>query len=451
MNLPKLSWKYLTAKPLNFVLNTLILSLGIAIVIILLLLSTQAEDKMMKNAKGVDLVIGAKGSPLQLILCNIFHIDFPTGNIDLEEAQKVARNPMVKYAIPLALGDSYKGFRIVGTNHKYAELYQGNIAEGKLWEKPFEVTIGYTAAKHLQLKLGDTFHGAHGIGEDMDQAHEHHDYRVVGILQPNGSVLDNLIFTRIESVWLSHEDHGESSQETEEAHTHEEHEHEHEHNHDHAHDHEHHHAETHAHEHGPTEETVQVSKKNPLGLPQGEGKEITSMLVKFRSPMAAMQMPRYINSQTSMQAASPAIETARLFSLLGIGVDLLQGFAYLMVFIAVLSIFIALYNALKERKYDLAIMRSLGSSKTSLFILIILEGVLITLISAGFALVIAHGVVELIMQIIEGPGAVGITGFTFLVEELYLIGGALLIGIITSLIPAIQAYKTDISEVLAKG
>ncbi|UZR92778.1 ABC transporter permease [Chondrinema litorale] len=431
MNLPLISWKYLKAKPLNTTLNLLILSLGIAIIVILILLSNQLEEKLSKNAKGIDLVIGAKGSPLQLVLCNIFHIDFPTGNISLSEARKLASNPMVKKAILLALGDSYESFRIIGTNHLYVEHYSATIASGKLWEEPMEVTLGSAVAEKLQLKVGETFYGAHGMGEAVGNDHEEAKYKVAGILSFSNSVLDNLILTNIESVWNVHE-HAE-----EEEHTKENHEGDH----------------IHAEEKLRTNNDS-LTTQNPVlaGFPKGDDdSEITSMLVKFKSPMAAITMPRIINQQTNMQAASPAFEIARLFSIMGIGVDMLTWFAYLMVFIAVLSIFIALYNALKERKYDLAVMRSLGSSRATLFILVIVEGVLISILSGVLGLLLGHAVLEVIGTLVEEGQKAGITGSVILNEEIYVFVATALLGVFTAVIPAFQAYRTDISEVLAQG
>jgi putative ABC transport system permease protein len=246
-------------------------------------------------------------------------------------------------------------------------------------------------------------------GED----HEDVKYKVVGIFERSNSVLDNLILTSIESVW---EVHAHKEEETSENHK-------------------------------DTNEKIVTN-----GFPQGgEDSEITAMLVKFKSPMAAITMPRIINQQTNMQAASPSFEIARLFSIMGVGVELLSGFAYLMVFIAVMSIFISLYHALKERRYDLAIMRSLGSAKHTLFLLVITEGVLISIMSGIVGLVLAHGVLECIGTFNEDAIKAGITGFIFLNEEIYVLVLTILVGIGTAFIPALQSYKTDITEVLAKG
>ncbi|MEQ8812986.1 MAG: FtsX-like permease family protein [Imperialibacter sp.] len=415
MNLFVLSWKYIKGKPLSTALNVLLLSFGIGIIVVLLLVSQQVQEKLSENASGIDLVVGAKGSPLQIILGSIYHIDYPTGNIPLKEAEKLSKNRLVKNVIPLALGDSYKSLRIVGSTRGFADLYGLMLDQGTLWEDDYEVTLGAAAAQTLSLAVGDTFFGEHGMA-DGGEAHETHAYKVVGILQPTGKVVDNLILTSIPSVWLMH-------------------------GHDEAGD---------GHENLPDTAAMEV-----LGIPvtpeQLEEKEVTSLLVQYRGPMAAVQLPRMVNTQSSMQAASPAFETARLFSLIGIGVDVVQGFAYLIIVMAGLSIFIALYNSLKERQYDLAIMRSLGASRLRLFIHIIMEGVIITLLGAGFGFVLGHGVVEILAQFILKGSSAGITGLVFLPSELYILYISLLLGVIASLIPAINAYKTDISEVLAKG
>lgn len=417
MNLISLSWNYIKSKPLNTALNVLLMSLGIAIILVLILLSSQLEENLAKNKRGIDLVVGAKGSPLQLILANVYHIDFPTGNVKLEEAKSLTRNRLVKSAIPLALGDNYRGFRIVGTNHDYVKLYEGKIGTGELWKYNLDVVLGANVATRLQLGIGDEFFGSHGLSV-ADLEHEESAYHIVGILEQSGSVLDNLILTNIESVWAVHDHEGEQHEEGHEEEEHEE---------------------------------KELGSAFETGFPVGdEDDEITSMLIQYRSPMGAVQMPRMINANTNMQAASPAFETQRLFSLLGIGVDMLRSFAYIIIIIAGLSIFISMYNALKDRKYDLAIMRSLGASRSKLFVHVILEGVIITTLGGILGILLGHGLMEALARSYEKSEEVGVSGLVFVNQELYVVLISLGVGLIASLIPALNAYKTDISKVLAE-
>ena len=286
------------------------------------------DDSFKKNIKGIDMVIGAKGSPLQLILSSVYHIDNPTGNIPQSEAEKLKKHPLVEQGIPLAFGDNYKGYKILGTTAEYVELYEGKIAEGKLWENDFEVVLGGVLAEILDLKIGDEFFSSHGLVGDIN-AHEDHAFTVVGIVEKSGTVLDQLILTGLESIWGVHEEHGHEEEEEQ----------------DHGEGEEHNHAEGEEHDHDHAEE---------------KERDITSMLIKFRSPMGMMQLPRMVNSETSMQAALPAIEVNRLFDLFAVGIQLIRGIAIAIMIISGISIFISLYNNLLDRKYELALMRSLG-------------------------------------------------------------------------------------------
>ena len=397
MNLATLSFGYLRARALNTVLNVLLLALGVATITLLLLTLHQLEERMGRDARGIDLVAGAKGSPMQVILSAIYHLDVPTGNIPLRQAQEIAKHRMVKKSIPLALGDSYRGFRIVGTNHDYIAHYDGRTATGRLWEKPMEVVIGIEVARRLGHTVGDSIIGAHGIA---DAGSEHGDapYRVVGVLASSGSVLDRLVLTSIESVWLVHDEHmGTDAKVTE------------------------------------------------------EDKEITALLIQYATPLAAAMMPRYINQNSEMQAASPAYETARLFSVIGVGVDVLRGFALVLILSAGLSLFIALYNALAERRYDLALMRTLGASPAKLMALMLLEGALLAGLGAVLGLALGHVLTEVLGHALKAAQQVAVTGRVWLIEELWLIGIALAVGTIASLLPAWRAYRTDIAHTLARG
>lgn len=425
MNIFILVWNYLKARPLNTALNIVLLSLGIAVITILLIVNKQLEQKITENSKGIDLVVGAKGSPLQLILCNIFHIDFPTGNISLAEAERVSKSRLIKKAIPLALGDSYQSYRIIGTNKDYPALYKATIAEGKWFSKSLEVTLGSSVAEISKLKIGDKFESAHGLTEG-GHAHNEHQYVVTGIMNPTYTVLDNLILTQVESVWEMHEEHGEGdSLHAEEAHVHEEGE-----------------------DHDHSDPALHYSLV-PSVEKTDTTKELTAILIQYRSPMGAIQLPRKINSESKLQAASPAFETARLFTILGAGVEILMVFAYVLIVISALSIFIALYNSLKERRYDMAIMRSMGAGRVRLFLAVLLEGGVLTLLGSVTGLLIAHGVILLLPLFMETIEKAGIHAFVFYTEEWIILVGSLLLGLVCALLPAFQAYRTEISKVLA--
>ena len=404
----KISWKSLWSKPLSASLNIMLIAFGTGILTILLLASTQIEDKLNNNSKDIDLVVGAKGSPLQLILSSIYYIDFPTGNIPLKEANELSHNPFVKTATPLALGDNYNGVRIVGTDSNFVALYGLKTASGKFWNADLEATIGEQVAKEQNLKVGDTFYGAHGLSSNAD-LHKAHQYKVVGVFAHQNNVTDNLILTNVASVWKMHEP-----------------------------------------EHGVDEKHEDGKAKLTGAPPEIEDQEITALLIQYRSPMSVAMFPRMVNQMTSLQSASPAMESTRLFSLVGVGVDTLQWFAVLIMFIAAISVFVNLYNSLKERSYDLAIMRTLGASRTKLFFIVILEGLILTIAGTIVGIGLGHLVLELISGFQESSQA-KLSGNIFITSELYLLLAGIAIGIFASIIPAIQAYKSNISKILAKN
>jgi putative ABC transport system permease protein len=431
MNLLTLSSAFLRANPLNSLLNLLLLALGMGTIVMLLLVSQQLEERLWRDARGIDLVIGAKGSPLQLILSSIYHTDVPTGNIPLSEVKPLMTHRMVKTAIPLALGDNYHGYRIVGTTSAYPAHYQASLAQGRFWKQPLEATLGAEVAQQTGLKISDHFVGSHGLTYHTDfkgHIHEQYKYTVVGLLKPTGTVIDRLILTDMETVWQVHE-------EQHEAHTHE---HEHE---AHADEHEHE-AETDEHKHEA--DTDEHEHEEPAH-------EITALLIRYQSPLATVSFPRMVNSQSALQAASPAYETARLLQLVGFGIDTLRAFGILLIFMATLSMFIALYHSLAERRYDLAIMRTLGASKARLLWQLLFEGILLALLGSLLGLLFGHVVTEMLGLWLNQSHQLQLTGWAYVISEAWLLILAILIGTASALLPAIQAYRVDIAHVLSQG
>ncbi|WP_433900908.1 ABC transporter permease [Sphingobacterium puteale] len=466
MNTIQLVWKNLSRQFGSVFLSILLTAFGISILAVLSITGETFEKQLDNNSKNIDLVVGAKGSPLQLILSSVYHIDNPTGNIPLNELEPLRQNPLVQLAVPLSLGDNFKGHRIVGTDSSFLAIYGTKINNGRIWKKNFEVVIGEQVAKKNNLKIGDQINSSHGLSKD-GHSHDEHPFTIVGILKQNNNVTDNLILTNLESVWdvhgiaHDHADHETAAQkekrereedreETVKAHLHhhgedlpenstaqvatnekEHHDHDHEGHADHEHE----------------EEGVFV-KSIGADMVKQNGLEITAILIKYQSPAAIGILPKMIDQQTDMQAASPAMESTRLFSLLGVGIDSLAILAYVIMLIAGLSVFINLYNALKQRKYDLAIMRTLGASKGKLFNIVLLEGLIITIVGGLVGLLFAHLALYYISNQ-TSQSADFIEAFRLHPKELVFLLVACLIGVLAALIPAVKAYRTSIAGTLS--
>jgi putative ABC transport system permease protein len=401
MNLFRLSVSYIRQSGLATALNLLLLMLGVGTIVLLLILSRELESRLMRDAQGVDLVVGAKGSPLQLVLAGVFHVDTPTGNIPLAEALRLRSDPRVAQLIPISLGDSFGGFRIVGTEPELIAHYGAALAAGRLWSAPFDAVIGADVAAKSGLDVGGTFAGVHGLGGGGGEHAE--PYRVVGILRSTGRVVDRLILTGLASVWEAHAHHEKENHDTAGAHT------------------------------------------------DDDEREVTLALIKYRSPLATVGLPREINAQTNLQAASPAFEAARLFSVFGLGVDILRAFALLLVVAAALGIFVALYRAMDERQYDIAIMRMLGASRARVCGALLLESVLLASAGALLGLLLGHFAVSQIGVMSPNAAPLASAAWRLLPQEAWIIVLAIASGILAALIPAWRAYRIDVAAVLAKG
>ena len=457
MNLIKISWANIKFKPLNTALSIILLAFGVGIISLLLLLEKQVTEKFDRNIKDIDFVLGAKGSPMQLILANVYHVDAPTGNINMEDAKKIVKNPMVKDAIPLAYGDNYEKWRIVGTTFKYPEHYEAELQEGRIFSAAFEVTLGSKVAKETGLKVGDKFTSVHGFdkaaegGEDV----HHHDnpFTVVGILKSNSSALDNLILTPIESVWMVHEGHeheneemgpstGSGTLENGEMGKRENGE-----------------IDEHSAEANPesgirNQESVTGAELMKIqageSLEPKDTREVTAYLIKKRNPMAAMMLANAVKN-TNMQLADPAIEMNRLTQGFGIGISAMKAIAIVIMVLSFISVFISLYNSLKERKYELALLRTMGGSKATLFRLILQEGLILVIIGYIIGAILSRLWLVILSNSLEDNFHYELNEMGITSGEIVLLGVTLLVGMVASLLPALRALKMDISKTLSNA
>ena len=394
MSLLKLIWSNMIYKRLSTLLTVVLFTFGIGLILLMFQLDQQIESSFKKNIKGIDLVIGAKGSPLQLILASVYHSDFPTGNVYVSQVNKWYTHPQVEEGIPLSYGDSYKGYRIVGTELTYIDHYKAEIAVGRRWENHLEVVVGYTVAQDLGLAIGDEITSTHGLDEN-GHSHDNVKFKVVGILENNHSVLDQIILSDIPSVWMVHR-----------------------------HDHE-----TFGH------------------WAEHEDKQITAMLLKFKSRYTAMMTVRRINEGSSLQAALPVFELDRLMQLIGNASDVLKVLSIVILVISAFGIFISLFNKLEERKKDIALIRVMGGSKKFVFKMILGEGLIIAIISYLLAIVVAQILLG-IVNVLNEKSIYQFEQLQFSIFEVYVLLLSIVIGLLASIIPAVKVYRLQITNII---
>jgi putative ABC transport system permease protein len=403
VNLLRLSASYLRRNVLTTALNVLLLALGVATISLLLIVSTELSDRLHRDARGIDLVVGAKGSPLQLILAGVFFADSAPGNIPLDAALRLRDDPRVAQVIPLSLGDSLRGFRIVGTEPELVAHYGGIMAMGRLWNRPLEAVLGWDVATSTGLKPGQSFAGTHGLAEGGAE-HGATPYRVVGILARTGQAVDRLVLTSLESVWVTHEHHG-----------------------------------------NVPDDDIDRRPEHP------QGREVTLALIKYKSPFAVASLPREINARTRLQAASPPVEAARLFTVFGVAFDVLRAFAVVLIAAAALSMFTALYRAMEQRRYDIAIMRMLGASRATILGALLVESLLLAAAGAAVGLLGGHFAASRMGMLAADAAPLAGAAWRLLPEEGLIAMLAFASAILAAAIPAWRAYRLDVAAMLTRG
>ena len=397
MRIIAISWHYLWSRPLAAALNLLLLSLGLASITFLLLVSHQLSTAFDRDLAGIDLVVGAKGSPMQLILSGVFQLDVPTGNIPLAAVQALQAHPQVARLIPISMGDSYQGFRIIGTTPDYPAHYQARLAEGMLFSVPMQAVLGAQVARQSGLKLGDTFSGSHGLAPG-GHAHGQNPYIVTGILAPGGTVLDRLVLTPLESVWKVHE----------------------------------------------TDTALDDEDRKVME----EEREVTLALIQYKTPLAAVTLPRFVNTTTEMQAAAPALEITRLLSMLGVGLDVMRALAGVLLLTAALSVFIALWGAVRERRADLALLRMLGAPPHKVAGLLLCEALWLALLASVLGVLAGQGLSALLAWALQLENSLLVGGLAWPAELAAVPVLALGVALVSALLPAWEAYRVNVFELL---
>lgn len=397
MNIIKLSYKNIITKPLQTFLTVLILSLSIGLLLGVKQLNKVFESQLNQSLNGVDMVVGAKGSPLQLVLSAVLHVDNPTGNIPYNDAKEIAKNRYIKEAIPISIGDNYKGYKIVGTATSFIDLHATSIETGSLFNTSYEVVIGNAVAQNLNLTIGDTFYSSHGMIEDAIESHDDHPLKVVGVLKPTQNVIDRLILTDLESIWHMHEHEDGVESDT--------------HNHD--------------------------------------NEEITAMLIKFGNKRGLLSLPRSINKNTPFQAAIPKYQLDKLFKFTAIGTKAITWIAFSIFLVSGISMFVSLYRMVKERAKELALIRTYGASRNKLILLVFAEGVLVGLFSFITGLILASFGLQAIFSAIKNTYKQQLYLLDYQQDILVLLLFIFGLIVVATVIAIRPIFKMDISKIIS--
>ena len=427
MGILRLLLRNLTSRPIGSLLTLLSVTVGVALMVGILIISQALHQGAGEYADDYDLVVGAQGSPTQLILSTLFHYENPVANIDYGLYQELLDDQRVREVVPIALGDSYGGYRIVGTEEQYLSSRDGGVsdpyAEGRGFVEIGEAVIGSRVAESMNLSLGDTFQSIHGFDDASNGHHHELEYTVVGILNEEKSIMDRSIFASVETYWAAH-DHHHDDHHDHDAHSHDDHDHDHHHD---AHDHDHHHDDHFC----------------PYDHQQEE--QVTALLVRTEDVAGRSSLIGFLedHDQYSVQAVMPQVVLRQLMENIGDFSTIASLLALITIVIAIISIFISLVQSVRERQRDIAVMRILGATRRKVMLVIVAESLLITL--GGLILGLAGGytIAYYAGQFLQQAAGLFFNPWQLWPGQGMLILAVLSLGLLAGLIPALTVYRRE--------
>ncbi|MEG3691980.1 ABC transporter permease [Vibrio coralliirubri] len=412
--------KVITHLALKSVLNrkaTAILTiLTVAVSVILLLgverVRTEAKSSFANTISGTDLIVGGRSGQVNLLLYSVFRIGNATNNIDWKSYEEFSQHNAVKWAIPISLGDSHKGFRVMGTNHSYFENYRYGskqpltFQQGKEFNQLFDVVIGADVAKKLDYKIGDQIILAHGISDVAFSRHDNLPFKIVGILAPTGTPVDKTVHVSLEAIeaihvgWESGANLG----------------------------------------HTPNAEALKQRDFQP--------KQITAMMVGLKSKIQTFALQREINNyrQEPLSAIMPGIALHELWGMMAVAEQALLIVSGFVVVAGLLGMLSSLLTSLQERRREMAILRAMGARPRHVFGLLISEASALTFLGITLGVAVLFALIAVVAPIVQQSYGINISISAITPHEWKLLLLVQVAGIIIGFIPASRAYRQSLSD-----
>jgi len=411
------TFKIALASLLNRRLTAALTIFSIAISVVLLLavekVRVETRSSFTNTVSGTDLIVGARSGSVQLLLYSIFRIGNATNNITWESLQDIAGNKDVEWVAPLSLGDSHRGYRVVGTNNTFFERYRyGNkrnleLVEGAEFSDVFDTVLGATAAQELGYKLGDSLVVAHGIGEVGLVKHENQPFTVTGILAKTGTPVDKAIHVSLEGIEAMHVDWQSGAK-------------------------------------IPGQETDPETIRNMDLAP----KAVTAALVGLKSRVATFRVQRYINNyrEEPLLAVLPGVALQEIWELVSVAERALFIISVFVVLAGLLGMIAVLLAGLNERRREMAILRSTGARPAQIFGLLAIESGVLAVCGVITGIILFYLLIAVLGEWAARSYGIELSLGWLSARNWWVLGIICLAGILAGVIPAIKAYRQSLAD-----
>ncbi len=412
----KLARKSLWNRRGTAILTLVSLAISVALILGINHLRHQAKQSFTSTISGTDLIVGARSGPTNLLLYSVFRIGNATNNISWESYQAIRNNSQIDWTIPLSLGDSHRGFRVLGSDHNYFEHYRFGdrrnlvFSHGGPFEGVYDTVLGAQVARELGYELGEKIVIAHGLGDVSFSQHDDKPFTVVGILEPTGTPVDRTVHVRLEGIEAIHLGW----------------------------------------QHGARVPGRGVSAEEALQR-ELEPEAITAFLVGLKSRMATFRLQRAINEyrKEALTAILPGVALAELWDVLGMVENMLIVVAFLVLLATLVGMTTTLLSSMKERQRELAILRAVGAHAGYLFALIEIEAILLALLGVIFGVLLLTVSLFMLQPWLASEYGLFISANPLNGEALWICAGVLLLAALLSLIPSVVAYRRALSDGLS--
>lgn len=413
MILLRLTWQSLLNRKSTVLLTILTISLSVMLLLSVDSVRTQTKDNFSSTVSGTDLIVGARSGAINLLLYSVFHIGNATNNISWKSYQQISNHAKVKWSIPLSLGDSHRGYRVLGTDKNFFEHFRYgkqqplNMQSGEVFDDVFEVVLGADVAAKLGYKVGDSIVVAHGVGNVALVEHDQTPFTVVGILQPTGTPIDRLLMVSLQAI-----------------------------------------------------EAIHLDWKGGIKLPgvsidpdaitqeQLQPKQITAFMLGLHSRISTFHMQRSINNyhQEPLLAILPGLTLQELWQVFNVIEQALLSVSALVALSSLIGLLTLMLTNLNERRREMSILRAVGARPVHIFVLLCLESMLITLASIVVGVLGFYLAQSIAAPLLQQHYGISLATQWLTLWQLQLLAALLLVGTFVGCIPGIKAYRNALID-----